>query len=283
MKPRALSPLVSLSLLAAASAALAQPVTVTHREGLLSINCTAAPLADVFAAIEREAGVELTLEDEVKSKQLTADLVDVPVSMAVQQLLEGAGVNFVVMMDPTDWARVGRIYVGAGGGGPARSSQPLPRGPVYEPEPVEPMEEEFYDDQEALEALEALEQMSDELMEDPDAMNMEMDPDQLGPDEFGDEFGTEAFPANPPGSSPVPSYLPPAPSFPRSRFTPGLPGNSQPQQAPVQQQPGTEPPPATYPFTDPFGRPIPVPPDVNDPDAEQQQQQQQQQRQRPPQ
>lgn len=240
-------------LVMASSTVLAQPVSVVHENGLLTVSCRNAALSDVFEAIEREAGIELTLDDEVKSKRLNAELTGVPVARAVQQILEGAGVNYVVMMDPANWNRVGRVYVGAGGGGPARSAAPMPRRPAYEPpEPVEPMEDEFYDDQEALEALEALE---NELMEDPD---------QLPPEELQDEFGDQPFPVNPPGASPVPSYLPPNPTFPRSRFTPGLPGNQPATQPPRQQNPAQQQtPPATYPFTDPFGRPIPVPPELN--------------------
>ena len=251
--------------LATASSLFAQPVTVTHDGGLLNVSCTNATLSDIFETIGREAGVELTLEDEVKTKRLTADLTDVPVAMAVQQLLEGAGVNYVIMMNPADWGRVGRIYVGAGGGGPARSAAPAARRPAFEP--PEPADEEIYDDQEALDALQALEDMGDDLTgEDPDAMN---------PDEQGDLGDPNAFPTNPPGSSPIPNYLPPTPSFPRSRFTPGLPGGDTQYQPQQPQQPQQQTPPATYPFTDPFGRPIPVPPELN--------QQQRQNEERPPQ
>jgi hypothetical protein len=109
----------------------------------------------------------------------------------------------------------------------------------------------------------------------------DMDPGMENPDfeappeEFGDPADTGEF--NPPGSSPIPDFLPPAQSFPRSNFTPGLPGSSS-RRAPSgaaqpQEQNPAGPPPATFPFTDPFGRPIPIPPGMN----EQQQQQQQQQ------
>ena len=152
--------------------------------------------------------------------------------MALQRLLEGNGVNYAVMMDPRDWGRVDKVYVGAGGGAPARRAAPPPRrAPQPRPQPVE----EDYDD------------YDDELDEFEDDVE-EMDDEEMGDDQ-------NAFP--PPGSSPVPSYLPPQQNFPRSSFTPGA--------APQQQQPlqpsGTNaPPPATFPFLDAFGRPIPVPP-----------------------
>ena len=80
----------------------AQPVAVTFDAGLVSISCQNAPLSAVFDVLEEVTGMELILEDAVKSTKLNADLTDVPLAMAVQRLLEGNGVNYAVMMDPRD-------------------------------------------------------------------------------------------------------------------------------------------------------------------------------------
>ena len=225
---------------------VAQPVAVTFDAGLVSISCQNAPLSAVFELLEEVTGVELILEDAVKSAKLSADLSDVPLAMAIQRLLEGNGVNYAVMMDPRDWGRVDKVYVGAGGGAPARRPAPPPRrAPQPRPQPVE----DDYDDYD-----EELDDFEDDGMED------------MGDEELGDD--PNALP--PPGSSPVPSYLPPQQSFPRSSFTPGP---SQPQQRPLQPSGANPPPPATFPFLDALGRPIPVPPN------QQQQKQQQQQQQ----
>jgi len=260
------------ALLLASPSLWAQSVDVTYLNGLVTIQCKDAPLSNVFERIEGATGIELTLEDEVKSKRLTANLSGLPVSMAVSRLLEGVGVNYIVMMDAYDWERVAKIFVGAGGGGPARSAGPA-RGPVVPEEPEEAFEElppeSFEEGMEGMELGDAA---------DP---GLDMPPeDMANPDEFGVVEDPEAF--APPGSSPLPDFLPPAQSFPRSNFTPGLPqrnqrtqgaqGFNQPQQ--FQEQDPANTPPATYPFTDPFGRPIPIPPGMN----QQQQQQQQQQR-----
>ncbi len=247
----------------------AQPVEVTHLNGLVTIQCKDAPLSSVFERIEEATGIELTLEDEVKPKRLSANLAGLPVSMAIARLLEGVGVNYIVMMDPLDWGRVDKIFVGAGGGGPARAA-----GPVREPVPAEPAEEAFDEPPE--------EGMTGGEMGDAVDPGLEEPPeDAQSPDETGAEQDQGDF-AAPPGSSPLPDFLPPAQSYPRSNFTPGLPRanqrtqsgqfgmNQQPQQQP---QDPANPPPAAFPFTDPFGRPIPVPPGMN------QQQQQQQRRQ----
>ena len=224
----------------------AQPVTVTFDAGLVSISCQNAPLSAVFDVLEEVTGVELILEDAVKSTKLNANLTDVPLAMAVQRLLEGNGVNYAVMMDPRDWGRVDKVYVGAGGGAPARRAAPPPRrAPQPRPQPVE----DDYDDYD--------DEMDDFFQDDMD----DMDDNQMEDDE-------NPFPT--PGSSPVPSYLPPQQSFPRSSFTPGL---AQQQQQPLQPSGANPPPPATFPFMDALGRPIPIPPN------QQQQQQQRQKRQ----
>jgi len=250
----------------------AQPVEVTHLNGLISIQCKDAPLSSVFERIEEATGIELTLEDEVKSKRLSANLAGLPVSMAVPRLLEGAGVNYIVMMDPLDWGRVDKIFVGAGGGGPARAAGPV-RGPV----PAEPVDEAFEEappePEESMDAGDMGDAVDPGLEEPPE--------DMQSPDESGAEQDQGDF-AAPPGSSPLPDFLPPARSYPRSSFTPGLPGSNQRTQGGINQQPQPQvqdpanTPPATLPFTDPFGRPIPIPPGMNQQQQRRQQKQQQQ-------
>ena len=209
----------------------AQPVAVTFDAGLVSISCQNAPLSAVFDLLEEVTGIELILEDAVKSTKLSAHLTDIPLAMAVQRLLEGNGVNYAVMMDPRDWGRVDKVYVGARGGAPAQRAAPPPRrAPQPRPQPVE--DDYDYDDETDDYEDDDMDDMADEEMDDPNA-----------------------FP--PPGSSPVPSYLPPQQNFPRSSFTPGL---SPPQQQSLQPSSVNPPPPATFPFLDALGRPIPVPP-----------------------
>jgi hypothetical protein len=243
-------------LLAFSATAGAQQAQVSFENGLLTVSCRNAPLSSVFEKIEEAAGVELILEDAVKTKRLTASFDSVPVAMAVQRLLDGGGVNYAVMMDPRDWGRVDKVFVGAGGGGPARSAAPPRRPP-----PPELVDDE-YDDFEDFDDAD-MENMGGDLVDDPDADFDDMDPS----DDPGQEFA-------PPRSSPVPSYLPPQQSFPRSNFTPGLPGGaSQQPQGASQPQPGQPAlPPATMPFMDALGRPIPVPPDMNQQRRQQQQQ-----------
>ena len=246
--------LIGASVILLGSTVSAQPVEAVFEDGLLSVSCANAPVSTVFERIEEVTGVELTLEDAVKTKRLTADLAELPVAMAVQRLLEGSGLNYVVMMDPRDWGRVNKVFVGAGGGGPARSAPPPRRAPAPMPSDMDE-EDDFADFEDDFDDEFMDDEMMDEEMMDEEGMNEQM------PGDF-----------QPPGSSPIPNYLPQQQTFPKSRFTPGPP--SQPQAQPQQQQgqQGGNAPPAMMPFMDPFGRPIPVPADQNQQRRQQQQQ-----------
>jgi hypothetical protein len=274
----------------------AQPVDVTYLNGLVSIRCKDAALSSVFEQIEAATGIELTLEDEVKSKRLTANLEGIPVALAVSRLLEGVGVNYIVMMDPGDWDRVDKIFVGGGGGGePSRAAGPV-RAPVFE----QPAEEAY--EEEAPESYEdGTDMMEAGDMGDAVDPGLEAAPEDMLPDEFGAGQDPSEMEA-PPGSSPAQEFLPPTQQFPRSSFTPGLPRGNQrnnqssfgqsgfgqsgfgqqpfgQQQQPFGQQQDPSNPESMMPFTDPFGRPIPVPPGMNQPQQTQQQRRQQQQQQ----
>ena len=234
--------LVVVALIAAVVPARAQEAEVRFASGLVSVHCDGAPLSSVFEQLEELAGVELILEEAVESTPLTASLDDVPVAMAVQRLLEGSGVVFAVMMDPRDWGRVDKVFVGAPGGGPARQAR-APRPPAR-PEPADEEEDDYddYDDEE---------EVFDDMIDEADPEDMESLDEVADPD-------LDA----PPVDVPTPSYLPPQQQFPRSRFTPG----------PPNQQQGAQP----FPFLDPFGQNAQPQEDPN------QQQQQQRQRRPPP-
>ena len=253
-------------ILVAATGLAGGGTSVSFENGRLSVTCDQAPLAEVLEEIEKTAGIELILEDEVKSKPLTANIVSEPVNFALQRLLSGARVNYALFFDPRDWQRVAKIFVGAGGEVVASAPNPV-TGPrtrrvppnVNQPEDVYPTEDENFD----------------ASMEEPvpDEMGVAEPAQGTEGDETFDAPAEEATPAQP-------NYVPKPPAFPRSRFTPGLestpfgaaqpnPFVTQPNQANQPNQPGNRPP-ATYPFLDPFGRPIPVPPDqINTPQQQQ--------------
>ena len=124
---------------------------MTFTDGRISIRCDNESLGQVFDQIKAATGVELILDGSVRNTRLTAVLVDEPVNLALERLLEGTGLNYVMLMDRTNWQRVAKMYIGSGQGssGPASArapvpaSRPLPRE-VEEEEPYEePVQEDF--------------------------------------------------------------------------------------------------------------------------------------------
>jgi hypothetical protein len=227
---------------------------VSYSGGLLTVRCDELPLSQVFEQIKTHTGIELILEDSVKTTRLTANIEAKPVHMALERLLEGSGVNYAMTFDPQDWTRVTRIFVGSGGGGPSTPAAAAQRTTTSR-RPVR--------------RSSARSAQSDDDTEDPDEI---MDDGDFGADEFLDDEGPDAG-IDPPEEFQdfeEPSEIsPPPPSYPRSPFTPGLESNPFGSSNRQQMQPGTEPqqegdpdapPPAFYPFLDREGRPIPVPP-----------------------
>ncbi len=251
------------------SHALAQAIEVSYQNKLLSVRCSEAPLVRVFEEIESATGMELILEDPIKTKRLTADIEGQPLNLAIERLLEGIGVNYAMAFDREDWQRVAKIFIGEGGGAIAPSPPPASRAssrrsPRRRPTPTDDSYDDYGDDMENEEGLE----------EDPGAVN---------------DAGNVQNP--PPAQPPSQSPLPPPPAFPRSSFTPGLEsspfGSSGSTQLPgtgakTTPSPSTgspgNPPPAYYPFFDQFGRPIQVPqPGTGSQQNQQQKQQKNQQ------
>lgn len=244
--------------LAPALTGAAGNLTVSYNDGLITLICSDVPLDQVFEQIKATTGMELILEDAIKNTSLTANIDAQPLRLAIERLLAGSGVNYAMFFDRQDWQKVDKIYIGGGGGGPATPSRqansrpPARRQTARRPAPeVDPYAEE------------------DMTEEDFDA---EEDADPME-----DEANLDTAPGAVPDAS---SFIPPAPSFPRSSFTPGLESspfgaNAQGQSGAATPAPNTggtnTPPPAYYPFLDPLGRPIPVPPGATNPQQQQQQ------------
>ena len=235
----------------ATGGAEAQSLSVSYQDNRITIRCDNAPLGQVFEQIRSATGLELFLEDPVKSKRLTADIESQPLGLAVERLLAGVGVNYAMMYDQEDWQQVAKLFIGEGGGSVA-SNQPAARvssrRATRRAQPIE----DNYDESEEYEDGYAEDELDEDYLDD------ESDFDETG--EFDEGFAEEPAGRN---------YLPPPPNFPRSSYTPGLEsspfGTTQQSETDSSSRSGrTSRPPAYYPFTDQFGRPIPVPTDPNE-------------------
>ena len=252
-----------------AGTAQAQSLSVAYRNNLLTVRCDNASLGQVFEQIRTATGMELFVEDPVKSIRLTADIDGEPFNFAVERLLAGAGVNYAMMYDREDWQQVAKLFIGEGGG-PLASTPPAARQPTRR---VQPLEDAYDPTEEYEDGFPEDEYFEEDYLED-DFVEDETDFDET--DESFEEPMDEE-PADP-------GYLPETPSWQRSRFTPGPEtspfGNNTRSQSEQDSGSTSRPrrptrPPAYYPFTDQFGRPIPVRDDPNaQPEEETQEDQQ---------
>lgn len=139
-----------LGLLAGPSAAEAPQVA--YNAGLLSIRCANAPLATVLEQVKTATGMELIFEGTPGSTRLTADIPAQPVSLALPRLLEGTGVNYLLVADHADPRRVAKMYIGSTATAGTSSGTPSPAdrraartappvAPIQEPTTVLPLPE----------------------------------------------------------------------------------------------------------------------------------------------
>jgi hypothetical protein len=241
--------LLSLGLLAPAARA---EVEVRVSDERVDVTATAAPLADVLDQLARQIGMEIVYDGQPPRQHVTLALEDRSPAEAVQGILEGQGLNYALLADPSG-RRVQTLLlagpVGKGSGTPpARPAAPRARRPFFPPGAGPDM-------------------MGPDMM-DPDMM----DPDMMDPDAeepFDEqELMEEEEPAQiPQGEGEQP------PGFPAGVLAPGVPAPGAP--APGESAPGA----GMLPF--PGGQPqvypaspftpqpfSPLPPAETEPDAE---------------
>lgn len=255
-----LGPIAAAALLMAPSLKASE---VQYQGGRMTIRCNNENLGQLFEQIKTATGMELILDGAVKNTRLTADISGEPLNLAIERLMEGSGLNYVMLMDRADWQRVAKMFITSGG-----SSGATAPGRAATPAPL------------------ARRALPREAEEEPDIAPEEAAPEDFagdaGNEDATDDQGGENAPQAPPIAAPPPNYLPAPQNFPRSSFTPGFDKNPFGGASTTQPTPGypnganpyggppgsmttpgaspNAPPPANFPFVDAFGRPIPVNP-----------------------
>ena len=211
----------TLPLLLLASAAAGAEVTVRVSGGQVDLTATAAPVAEVLDRLARQTGMKVVYEGPAPRQLVTLSLHGRTPTEAVLDVLEGLGVNFAFVADPSG-ARVQTLMVAgtasasastassataarpAPTAGPRRPFGPPPgASPDVEPALDEPEEEPELEDP----AFQGVPPGAEGV--DPGGMPMLPDPGQPIP---------SAPSAVPPGAGTVPAS--PMPSFPSSPFAP---------------------------------------------------------------
>ncbi len=145
---RKIVPLLVLPLLAGPAAA-SDPIDVKAHGPKVDVKVTAAPLNDVLDRLSKQTGMKLVYEGQAPRMVISANLVGLSPMRAVISVMEGLGVNYALMTDPTG-SRIETLMI-VGAGGPAAPSggvapQPSVPLPSHAPEPMaideEPLMEE---------------------------------------------------------------------------------------------------------------------------------------------
>jgi hypothetical protein len=219
---------------ALAAAPATAEVAVRVSGGRVDLTATAAPLADVLDRLARQTGMKVVYEGPTPRQTVTLSLHGRTPAETVLAVLEGLGVNFALVADPTG-AHVQTLVVA--GTATASSSSPSPaavRSPVVRrpfgpppPETVEPAFEEAEEgpapDEEAFPGLATGAEVTD-----PSGAPMPPDPALPNPTAPGPSVAPPAGPPvqATPGFSPSPFTPQPQPFPPLPPGVPAAPGAS---------------------------------------------------------
>jgi hypothetical protein len=116
---------------------------VVYKDGLLAIQCADAPLARILDQVKAATGMEVIYEGAPASTRLTASIAGQPASLVLPRLLEGTGINYLLVADGVDPRRVATMYVGdrKAGGPSAGTAAPDRRAAGRPPRPALPSAE----------------------------------------------------------------------------------------------------------------------------------------------
>ena len=80
----------------------ANSVSVQFANGLLSIQATGATLSEVLFQIQKQTGAEIAIPSGTEQERVAANFGPGPASEVLRELLNGSGLNFVVVGSESD-------------------------------------------------------------------------------------------------------------------------------------------------------------------------------------
>lgn len=138
---------VLVSFLIALPAAAAD-VSVSVTEGRVDLSATAAPIADVLERLSKQTGMKVVYEGPVPRQLVTVSLHGRSPAEAVLGLLEGQGLNYILLGDASGERVQTLMMAGATATPPSTPSQPAASNrparasrPASRPDPDEAVEE----------------------------------------------------------------------------------------------------------------------------------------------
>jgi hypothetical protein len=214
--PRALAPALLFWLLAGHAAA---EVRLQVRGARLDLTATAAPLTDVLDRLARQVGMKVQYDGPAPRQLVTLTLRDRTPSEAVLSVLEGLGVNFALVWDPSGAQLQTLVIAGSAGTTTAAAGQNRP--------PVEPAPRRTFGPPNP--PGDAPEPGFEQEQEEPAAEGGSGVP-ETGAPAFGPPAVDPNAAASPNTQQPPPQVVAPQQQFPVSPFTPQPPMLSPPVQ-----------------------------------------------------
>jgi len=202
--------IVALTLMAPMARA---EVVVRVTQERVDVTATAAPLADVLDQLARQTGMEIVYDGKPPRQKVTLALQGRSAAEAVQGILEGQGLNYALVADPTGTRVQTLLLAGAAGTGTSigsgapRPPAPIRRRPVLPPGASPEMMDRGFDEMEDEDLYDDPGLMDEALLEDEPPLE---DEDPLAP----------ATAAPPPGSGALPFPGGQPRVYPASPFTP---------------------------------------------------------------
>jgi hypothetical protein len=197
-----------LALLAAAPARAG--VEITTAGDRLSVTAVRAPLADVLAGLARETRMKVVYEGATPRTLVSVELRAQTPAQAVLGVLEGLGLNFALILDPSGTHVETLMIVGAAGGSAATGATPGPGRPRTEPARANLENAEIPDDDDEPAAM--------EVPAPADPHEVPKEPPRPSPLPTGPINPTSAYPnspfapvAKPPAPAASPAASPPPP------------------------------------------------------------------------
>ena len=200
---------LSAALVVLACSPLAADVEVQMAGDRVSLRAVSAPVAEVLERLARTTGMRVVYDGPVPRQSLTTTLEAREPAEAVLSLLEGLGLNYALVMDPSGMRVDQLLILGASAAAPPPAARNSPVGVPPAARRNVPQDDDATD--------EMVEAMEEEVQA------------QQGQDDVADDEDMNPQPT--PAPPPEPEQLR-APEYPSSSFTPKIPMPAPPAPSP---------------------------------------------------
>jgi hypothetical protein len=103
-----------------------KPLSVSFRNGLLSIRANKVALSQVLAAVEQRTGAEIVLAPGADQEKIVVDLGPAPAPEVISKLLYGSQFNFLILSAANDPSHLDRVILSSRANPATMPLQPMP-------------------------------------------------------------------------------------------------------------------------------------------------------------